>query len=161
MTSLRRPRERFTWCSEKRHRQGRIEAFSVSFISRLLFSVFALYSNRQRRSIHRKENSLLCVGEKPFRLSNEVCFLFSSCFYQVSLFLCACVHLESENVLFFSFQSRLQSLSHSLCVCSFPPRKRLVKEGSREGELIGGTMGKKNESRKSNENRARISYFLC
>ena len=163
MTSLRRPRERFHWCSEKRHRQGRIEAFICLQFPVFCF-LFSLYIRTDRDVIHRKENSLLCVGEKPSIVSRGMLFVLSSCFYQVSLFLCACVHLERENVLllvFFSFQSRVQSLSYSLCVCSFPPRKRLVFEGSSGRELIGGTMGKKNESRQSNENRARISPFFA
>ena len=63
----------------------------------------------QTETLYIEKRIRCCALGKNPRLSLEVCFLFSSCFYQVSLFLCACVHLERENVLllvFFSFQSR-------------------------------------------------------
>ena len=67
-----------------------------------------------------KEHLLCALGKNP-RLSLEVRFLFSSCFYQVSLFLCACVHLERENVcvvlgILLVSISVLESLLCSLCL---------------------------------------------
>ena len=101
----------------QRHRRERIEAFSVSLVSRLLFSVFALYSNRQRRSLYR-EKSICALGKNPHRLCHEVRFVFSSCFSRVSLSFSACVYIsrERERVLFLVFQSRFYRVSRSLSV---------------------------------------------
>ena len=81
----------------QRHRRERIEAFSVSLVSRLLFSVFALYSNRQRRSLYR-EKSICALGKNPHRLCHEVRFVFSLVvFVCLSLSPRACTSRERES----------------------------------------------------------------
>lgn len=146
----------------QRHRRERIEAFSVSLVSRLLFSVFALYSNRQRRSLYR-EKSICALGKNPHRLCHEVRFVFSLVvFVCLSLSPRACTSRERESACcswYFNL-GFIESLVVSLCLC-FSSSYTFALEGSRERELIGGTTGKTNESRKRNENRARISPFFA
>ena len=91
----------------------------------LLFPVFCfllkLYIRTDRDVLYIEKRIRCCALGKNPRLSLEVCFLFSSCFYQVSLFLCACVHLESERMCCSWYSSRFNlgfrvSLSLSVSV---------------------------------------------
>lgn len=66
----------------------------------LLFPVFCfllkLYIRTDRDVLYRKENSLLCVGEKPSIVSRGMLFVLFLFLSFVSLFLC--IHLERERM---------------------------------------------------------------
>ena len=89
----------------------------------LLFPVFCfllkLYIRTDRDVLYRKENSLLCVGEKPSIVSRGMLFVLFLFLSFVSLFLC--IHLERERmcvvlgILLVSI-SGLESLLLSLCL---------------------------------------------
>ena len=91
----------------------------------LLFPVFCfllkLYIRTDRDVLYRKENSLLCVGEKPSIVSRGALFVLSSCFYRLSLSFSACEYISRERmcvvlgILLVSI-SVLESLSFSLCL---------------------------------------------
>ena len=121
----------------QRHRRERIEAFSVSLVSRLLFSVFALYSNRQRRSLYR-EKSICALGKNPHRLCHEVRFVFSLVvFVCLSLSPRACTSRERENVCCSWYSSRFNlgfrvSLTLSVSVLFLFVNVRSKKDRERE-----------------------------
>ena len=102
--TLRRPRERFHWCSEKRNRQGRIEAFSVFYFPSFVFCFRFIFE--QTETFYIIKENLLCVGEKPSIVSRGALFVLFLFLSFVSLFLCACVHLERENVCCSWYSSR-------------------------------------------------------
>ena len=90
----------------KEKQTGEDRGFFCLLVSRLLFSVFALYSNRQRRSIYRKENSLVRWGKTLDCVSRcAFCSLLVS-IVCLSLSLRVCTSRESESVCCSWYSSR-------------------------------------------------------
>ena len=89
----------------------------------LLFPVFCfllkLYIRTDRDVLYRKENSLLCVGEKPSIVSRGMLFVLFLFLSFVSLSLRACTSRESDESVFYIplvSISVLESLLVSLCL---------------------------------------------
>ena len=155
--SLRRPKER---ASETQTGEDRGFFCLFSFLFCFLFS---LYIRTDRDVLSIEKRAFVRWGKTLIDCVTR-CALCSLLVSLVCLSLSprACTSRERESACcswYFNL-GFIESLVVSLCLC-FSSSYTFALEGSRERELIGGTTGKTNESRKRNENRARISPFFA